>query len=155
MREDQVARAACDATLAQLAELTAALRILEHDCELELETIRARYADDLARLTEAIKAQDGRLRTLMREHRGVLFDGVDKIRLTHGSLLYKKGWKLTIKKGALAAIKEHGWTEAVKVAESVDRDVVMEWPEERIAAIGGTKRLAEEYNYELYSGESG
>jgi hypothetical protein len=149
MTEEKIIRTACDAQLAELAELVAAKGAVEARCQAEMKAVRARHADEIARLTQAVAAGDRRLRELMREHRGVLFDGVDKVHLTHGSLLYKKGWKLTLTKGALEAIKEQGWMEAVSIAESVDRDVVMTWPEERIAAIGGKKRLAEEYNYEL------
>ncbi|MFH2012582.1 MAG: host-nuclease inhibitor Gam family protein [Pseudomonadota bacterium] len=121
---------------------------LEKQAEAEMAVIRERYEPELGLLKEQLVELDKKIIFLMKENKGLLFDGRDKIALANGILLYAKERKVTLPRDVIAKIEEYGFVEAVKIAKSVDRAMVEKWPEERLFLIGGKKKLVEKFGYD-------
>jgi phage host-nuclease inhibitor protein Gam len=141
-----------DAYLEDMADIRARIEALEERAEAEMEAVRARYGPQVQDLRGYLARVEKGLVALMKRERDVIFDGRDKVVLSHGALLH--GWeeRTRIPRDALEKVKELGWTEAVKVVESLDRAVVERWPVERLAAIGAERKAVEVYKYELSGG---
>lgn len=138
-----------DAFLEDMGEIAARIEALERQAEADMEAIRARYAPILQQLREEFKGIEKDLIRLMKHETAALFDGSEKVALPHGVLIHGKEFKVRIPRDALERIEAMGWTEAVKIAKSVDRGVVEKWPVERLEMIGATRRLVEKFAYEL------
>lgn len=131
------------------------LSVVTSKAEEEIARIRAGYGPDMEGYRKDIEQREKELKTLAKKHRGDLFDGDDKVTLENGILLYTKGSKVRIPKGALERIKTwiasgmEGFKEGIKTVESVNRPVVEKWPDEKLAVIGAEKKQVESFSYEL------
>ncbi|RLC25049.1 MAG: hypothetical protein DRH56_06040 [Deltaproteobacteria bacterium] len=142
-------REKADAILRDLTRFGNSLRMVREDAEAELERIREKYRPEIDHLETAIKRLDKELKTLMKKSDPDIFDGDEQVALDNGLLLRTEAEKVRIPRDALARIEARGWTEAVRVAKSVDRGVVSQWPDARLAVIGAERRAVVEYNYEI------
>ena len=116
----------------RLAEIIA--RTAERDALLaEYETARKEVDKKFAARLEAFEALKGSaekaLIQTMKFNKSLLFDGTDVVNLAHGSLIRNVGDKVSIPHTALDACKLFGYTEAIKVVESLDRDAIEKWPD--------------------------
>ena len=143
------ARREADELLEQMAQDTFWIERKQAEAEAEMAAVRARYEGDLALLKAALDRKEKELAKLMRAEKKVLFDGIDKVKLAHGILLYARELKVKIPRDALERIEEQGWVEAVNVVKTVNRAVVEQWPEERLVVIGAQRKPKESFSYEL------
>lgn len=118
--------------------------------EADLAVIRAGYTADLETLTEGKGHFEKTLKKFALKNRVDLFgvDG-DKVSLSHGIILYAKADKVTIPKDAIDRITALGWKEGIKNVPTIDRPVIEAWNEEKLAAIGATKKPKEVISWEL------
>ena len=138
-----------DSLLGDLSAAVAKLRAIEQEVERQIEYVREEYAENMKYYRGQIRMFEGDLTAIMKTNRDLLFSGQDKIDLLHGLLLYARGPHVVIPKDALGRIKEQGWIEGIRVAESVDRGIVTGWPDEMLAVIGAKRTMKEMYSYEL------
>lgn len=138
-----------DGLLENLADAMNRLARVEADIEAEMEEVRAKYAAALRFYQRLIQESEHSLMQFMKQNRDELFADKDKVELLHGLLLYARGPHVSIPRNALGKIEEMGWIEAVRVAKSVARDVVQQWPDERLEVIGAKRTIKETYSYEL------
>lgn len=127
----------------------------------DLAAIEARYAFWVAKLKagHAAKAQpikdhmadlENDLRNLCKAQHSALFGDGDRRDLDNGSLLSRLSRHVVKAKCVTPELLESlGYGEAVKVAKSVDWDLVSAWPVEKLTAIGTKRQEKQEYDYEL------
>lgn len=132
-----------------IAHLSQDIEQIEAAAIQETTAITEKYNKRLAPLVAARKELDKRITQTMKGNVSEIFDGADKVTLDHGILLHLEKMKVTIPRDALEKIEDNGWNEAVKIAKSVDRAVVKNWPEERLVVIGAKKTLKDVYEYEI------
>lgn len=142
-------RAEADGLLAEIAEIRARIERFEKAYERDLEQVRQEYEIFITPQREDLAAREKALVRLMKKQTAEIFDGHDKVTLPHGWLLHERGEHVTIPRDALERIEAKGWLDAVKVAKSVDREVVEKWPVERLFAIGAERKPTEKFEYEL------
>lgn len=138
-----------DLLLARIARAQADVARTEGFVAEEIQAVKAKWGDALAAYQAELKGASAALVRLMKGNKGDLFDASDRVALGNGVLIYAKGSKVKVPKGALEAIEAQGWLEAVKVVKSVDRDVVAAWPVERLVVIGAERQAVETFAYEL------
>lgn len=138
-----------DGLLKELGELRDLVRVMEEKAQADMESIRQRYAVFIQPALERFKEQEKELIKLMKRNKKAIFAEEDKIKLEHGILLHGEEDKVIIPRGALEAIEALGWDEAIKVATSLDREVVEGWPDERLERIGATRKPVEKFEYEV------
>jgi hypothetical protein len=100
--------------------------------------------DNLSRLETELK-------TLAREHHPDFFGESEscRVELPHGALLFALERRVKRARGVLENLKAEGFTQAVKIAESVDWDLLETWPEERLWLVGTERKTKEVYAYEV------
>lgn len=126
-----------------------ALATIKADAEEELERVRYKYAAAIAEHMDRFKSLGKEVKALGKENKGEVFGSGDRAEFRNGLLVWGSSMKVQIPRDALGKIEAAGWMEAVKVAKSVDRDVVQAWPDERLEAIGAKQRVVETVEYEL------
>lgn len=126
------------------------LEMVQHVIDAEIIAIRNKYAETLdIKLTGKANAEKA-LKKFALKNRVELFglEG-DKVSLSHGIILYSKADKITIPKDAIDRITALGWKEGIKNVPTIDRPVIEAWNDEKLAAIGATKKPKEEISWEL------
>lgn len=123
---------------------------IEACIEEAISKIRDQYAGDLAVLKELKVAAEKALKKFALKNRVDLFgvDG-DKVSLSHGIILYAKEDKVTIPKDAIDRITALGWEEGIKKVPTIDRPAIEKWNDEKLAAIGASKKPKEEISWEI------
>jgi len=137
-----------DSLLREIRKTSDRIGEIESQAEAELAAIRERYEASLGTLKSQLAELDKEIVFLMKQNKGPLFDGRDKIALANGILLYTKEIKVSLPRDAVTRIEEQGWPEAIKIAKSVDRAIVEQWPDERLFMVGGKKKLMEKFGYD-------
>lgn len=138
-----------DALLAELANAKIALAASEAQATREMRQTQDDWQQVLTPLKERVQLLDKQVLSLAKKHRVTLFDGADRVDLPHGALLHT--WQESVKKarGVLENLKALGLAEAVKVVESVNWDIMADWPEDRLIAVGTERVRKEIFAYEL------
>jgi phage host-nuclease inhibitor protein Gam len=142
-------RAQAESHLKDIAYLKAHIEVKEQAYTAEVEKLKEKYLPEINALEDSLAMEDKALVSLMKKNKDNLFDGEDKIKLSCGVLLHTTEYRLTLPRDALGRIKENGWIEAIRVTESIAREIVERWPIERIVAVGGDKKLKEKFEYEV------
>jgi hypothetical protein len=117
--------------------------------EAEIEKLRHRSRVLLAPFYAALAEHEKELLALMKREKDEIFGKLDRVELRNGVLLHGEEVKISIPRNALGKIEACGWEEAIRVAKSVDRSVVESWSDERLSAIGATRKPVESFSYEL------
>jgi len=138
-----------DTTLALIRERKSKIDTLESEAEQAIKTTAEMYQQALSPLKKELESLEKLLIKTMKREKRTLFAGRDIVQLHNGILLYSKEQKVKIPRDALGKVKEAGFTEAVKVAESLDRAIVESWPDEKLFLIGAERKPTETFNYEL------
>ena len=140
---------ASDIALADIADCCKRIDALKAEAEASVSVIQANYAAMLAPQQAQLARNVAWLKDTMKSNKAVLFDGTDIVRLVNGSLIHSTADKVSIPRDALAKCKELGYAEVIKIAESLDRDAVEKWPDERLILIGAERKSKEEFSYDL------
>jgi hypothetical protein len=142
-------QARADELLAEIAEAEEWTGNLESAFEQDVEALKQRYEHVLKVQRERLECSVRTLMRLMKKHKGVLFDAGDKMALPHGVLIREEGWKVRIPRGTVERLEALGWEDGLKIAKSLDREKIEKWDDERLAAIGASKKPSEEFGYEV------
>jgi len=135
--------------LGEIAALKYQIGFIEKEANEQIERITARYGEQLKPFMDSLAEKEKEIRSLMKSRTAEIFEGADKVTLPTGILMHTKELKTTIPRDALKKIEEQGWTEAIRIAKSVDRPVVESWPEERLVVIGAKRKLVDKFGYEI------
>jgi hypothetical protein len=138
-----------DKLLSEIKEVRKTLAQGQAKAEAELQAVTEGYQKALGPLQEELKGLEKELVKLMKVHKGDIFDGIDKVRLEHGFLLYLKELKLKLPKDALARIEAQGLEDGIRISKSLDRAAIEKWSTEKLFLIGGERKLKESFEYEV------
>jgi len=142
-------REMADRLLEDIAETTMEVGALEAKAQAEIDAIQERCGPKIQELRSSLAGLDKDLKKLMKKEVAAIFEGDDKVALPHGWLIHGREDHVTIPRDALQKLENLGWNEAIKVAKSVDRDMVEKWPVEKLFAIGAEKNPVDKWGYEI------
>jgi len=135
--------------LGYMRDLTVRISFIKEEIEQQLAKIRENYQEEITNLQGKLDCAEKQLIACLKRNKSELFNKTEKVTLPHGIVIYTKEPQLKLPKNAVENIEKLGWSEAIKIAKSVDREMVEKWPIERIIAIGGDKKPKEKFEYEL------
>lgn len=124
---------------------------MNREVERRIEEIKSTFSAAIQADEEELKRLDKELIALMKANEAELFDDTDQVNLDTGILLLGEGDHVKIPRDALEKIEAQGWTEAINVVKSVDREVVEAWPVERLTVIGAEKKPVKNFSYEIFA----
>ncbi len=142
-----------DAILQDIADLTVRLSAAQVEAETEMAEVRSRHQATIEALTTDLKQAEQDLAKHAVGNRGSIFGEADRVDLTSGSLLIKDERRVKRVRSMLDSLKKQGLTYAVRVAESVDWDIVSGF-DDNLLRLLGTKRVPKPvFSYTLASRE--
>lgn len=146
--------AQAEGVLAELAEIDRSLELAKAAMNEEIDgakaTARAAAEPLEARRKELVIA----LEAFATHNKAALFAKKKSLDLGFGVIGFRLASRLkTVAKTTwgqvLEALKSYGFTEAIRVKEEVDRDVMRDWPAERLATVGVTRETADDFYIEI------
>lgn len=146
-RTEHHARA--DAILQMIAMSESRIQEVEREATAAISSIKEEYSQRLVPVQDELARLQKLLRDHMKKRREVLFDGTDRVGLVNGALLYRLEQRVKRARGVLKKLEENGFTDAVKIAKSVDWDALEKWPIERLMLVGTERVQKEFFEYEI------
>lgn len=143
-------RERADKLLLGLKMFTASMDRLAYDAAEEIDKVRLKYDEMIKPIKESIALTDKELRKLAKQNKIDLFDGRDRVDLKNGALLYTIEKHVKRAKGILERLKEQGFTDAIRIAESVNWDEIDKWPDEQLKKVGTERVEKERFEYEIF-----
>lgn len=144
--------AEADRLLAEYRLARGNLGILEAELQAQIEDLKREWEERLRPNREHLGVLDEQIRSLERQHQALFFGDAESCRVTlpHGVLLYDRGDYVVKKRGVTPErLESLGYPEAVKIAKSVDWDLLAAWPEEKLWAVGTERKIKETFGYEV------
>ena len=139
-----------DALLAEIALVQHELNTQQQIAQAAVDKVLAVFKTKEQALQDRLKSMDKALKNYGKKHMAALFDGKDKVNLTHGALLIQETSRVIRKRTVTPAILEHhGFDAAVKIAKSVDWDQLEHWPTEQLILVGTERKAKTTVEYEL------
>ena len=143
-------RERADKLLLGLKMFTGSMDRLLYDAAAEINKVRAKYDDLIKPIKESLALTDKELRKLAKGNKAELFEDSDRVDLENGALLYTLEKRVKRAKGMLKRLKEQGFKDVIRIAESVNWDEIDKWSDKKLKKVG-TERIEEErFEYEIF-----
>jgi hypothetical protein len=136
-----------DVLLSQIRPLELEITDLEAKAQAEIDAVKKKYAR-IGKAKAEMEAKGKELTKLLKKKSKAIYGGKDLVLTKYGKLTLSEGEAVSVPKDALEAIKREGWMEAVRITEKIDKTVIEKWPDERLAAIGATRKPKTTYGWE-------
>lgn len=138
-----------DDLLIRIAEAEGLIKDDANAMAREIDAIKEQYGSKINYWRRIMKDLEKDLVKLMKTNSAEIFDGEDRVELTHGSLLFQIEERVKKAKGVLEKLEEQGFTDALEISKKVNWDELEKWPVERLALVGTERKRKEVFTYEL------
>jgi phage host-nuclease inhibitor protein Gam len=144
--------AEADKLLGQAAILTAALEVIQEECQVEAAALVAKHKEKGAPVKKELEKVGKQIAAYAKKHQVDLFEGRDRIDLLNGALLHQESSHVVKPRGVdmLARLKDLHVTDGIKITEMVDWDKIEQWPDDRLIEIGTERVKDDKFAYELF-----
>ena len=139
---------AVDAVLAEIAGIKRGLDRIDLDLAEGIDDLRARAAAEAEPLKQRLSALENGLLAFAEYNRPELFRTKKSVDLVFGSIGFRKSTRISLKRTTLEKLMELGFDEAVRVKRSVDREVLLTWPDERLELVEARRVVQDKFWYE-------
>jgi len=146
---------AADNALREIGELNRKLQAIDADKADRIDAIKADAKAQAEPVQERVKTLEAGLELFALIHKDELFADRKTRTLVFGEIGFRKSTKLkTLTKWTwekvLGAIKDFGFLDAVRIKESVDKDALKQWPDDRLEMVGVVRHEADAFGYDTY-----
>lgn len=141
-----------DDLLCEIVNLDETIKHFMDAYEAEKKRLDQSYAATLAPLENDREDAAKRLISLMKKKKDVIFRDGDIVYRPLGTLGHSISHPVAYPRSydpVIALLEEKGYTDAVKVKKSLDKDMIEKWPDDRLADVGLERKPKEEFTYDL------
>ena len=140
--------------LKEYGELKRITQDIESRLNDDIASLKAQAAEEAAQHTTRMSALENGLDAFSEAHKTDIFKDRRSVTLDYGTLGYRKSTELATVKGAtwktvLGKLKELAFKEAIRTKEEPDKDIISQWPEERLALVGCERKEKDTFWFEL------
>lgn len=142
--------------LAEIAEIDRAIEAANSQLNQDIDNLKKGVQEDITPLAERKECLGLGLANFAELSKSELFKDRKSKDLDFGTIGYRKSTSLaTIKKlcstwkEVLGKLKEYGFKEAIRIKEEPDKEIIAEWPKERLDLVGVQRVEKDEFYYEV------
>lgn len=134
------------AAVGEIAALDRSIQAVEADMQAEIEVAKARAGARAEGLRSRRKELADAVGVFARLNKGTLFRDVRTLDLVYGKIGFRLSTpSIVLDNGvteamSLTRLHELGMTDGIRVREELARDVLLSWPDERLALAGVKRR---------------
>ena len=121
---------------------------------VQIDTIKQAYEEKVQEYKKQIKQKELLIKEFTTDKRDQL-DGKTKD-LTFGKVGFRKSTKLQLPKAldkVIAALRKRGMEDCISVKETVNKDILKQYDEQRILEVGGSLKVEDAFWYETKQAE--
>ncbi len=142
------------AALAELAALERELAGIEADMNETIDRVKNNADAEAAPHQERRRELSAALNGFAEVNKSELFARRKSLELPHGVIGFRQSTSLVARTKVkmaqvLEKLKDLGWTEAVKTTEGVNKEVMREWSDSRLEAVGMERRVVDQFFVEI------
>ena len=138
-----------DAVLKRLAELNNNIKKIEAETDNKINEIKEAAKKEAEPILQEIEALEHSLAVYSEYNKEELFKDKKTIELTFGLFGFRQSTSISIKKNTLELLKQHGFKEAIKIKESVNKEVMREWSDERLNLVNAKRVVKDSFWVEV------
>ena len=140
--------------LAKIATHQRELAAIEGEMNNDIDRIKAAAKAKAADHEEKVKALEGGIQAFSEMKKDDLFKKTRSIPLNFGTIGFRKSTSLKpmVKNTwamVLGMLKERGLNTAIRVSESVNKEVLSEWPDDRLGTVSVRRVSTDQFWYEV------
>ena len=147
-----------DRLFASLVQFDEQIAEINDKYERDTNSITLHYSELLAPIEDDHKAHSKALQALIKKRSTELFDhpdsAEDKVYTALGVALRQIGEKLKASKQTLALCESQGFDDAIKIAKTLDRAKLAEWPADKLAMVEAEMKGFVDYGFEVKEAKS-
>lgn len=137
-----------------IAEAQNEIAMMEAGMNVQIDTIKQAYEEKVQEYKKQIKQKELLIKEFTTDKRDQL-DGKTKD-LTFGKVGFRKSTKLQLPKAldkVIAALRKRGMEDCISVKETVNKDILKQYDEQRILEVGGSLKVEDAFWYETKQAE--
>lgn len=139
-----------DELLARIGKAKAEYEKVNRQWDAAIKELERQYGQRAREAKEQVRALEKQLVKHAKKHRIEVFGDRDRADLSAGALIWSVIRRVKRKKDvSVDRLKELGFTDGIKVVESVFWDRLETWPDEKLIAAGTERVTKESVEYEL------
>jgi phage host-nuclease inhibitor protein Gam len=138
-----------DSVLKRLSELNNTLKKLEAETDDMINEIKKTAKENAEPIIKEMEELEHSLAIYSEYNKEELFKDKKTIELTFGQFGFRQSTSISVKKNTLDLLKEHGFREAIKVKESVNKDILRDWSDERLALVNAKRVVKDSFWVEV------
>ena len=150
--------AEANGVLAEIGALKRQKERIDQDLSDQVDQLKAEAEAKAAPILERIAKLENGLLAFAEYNKADVFGERRSKELTHGVLGYRKSTEIATKPGhtlamVLGRLKELGFTAGIRTTETVNKDELRTWPEERLDLVGAKRKEKDTFWYEVHETE--
>lgn len=130
-----------DHTLHKIADLRATIRQAEAEADIAVNAIKDKLKETCTPMLDEISSLEKSLAVYSEYNKEELFKDKKTIELTFGLFGFRKSTSISVKRDTIDLLKEHGFTDAIRLKETPNKEVLGEWSEDRLKLVHVTRRV--------------
>ena len=137
-----------------IAEAQNEIAMMEAGMNVQIDTIKQAYEEKVQEYKKQIKQKELLIKEFTTDKRDQL-DGKTKD-LTFGKVGFRKSTKLQLPKAldkVIAALRKRGMEDCISVKETVNKDILKQYDEQRILEVGGSLKVEDAFWHETKQAE--
>jgi len=134
-----------DQVLHQIADLRATIRQAEAEADIAVNAVKDKLKATCTPMIDEINALEKSLSVYSEYNKEELFKDKKTIELTFGLFGFRQSTSISAKKETVDLLKEHGFTEAIRTKATVNKDVMKEWSDERLALVHARRTSKDQF----------
>jgi phage host-nuclease inhibitor protein Gam len=144
----------CNQRLAELAEIEREMDAINYSLNEAIDLAKQEAKGAAQPLEERREQLEAALAAYAEYNKPTLFDSKKTIELLHGRFGYRKSTAIKPMKGfriadVIEKIKVLGLKNALRTKESLNKDVMGEWADAQLNAVGAQREVQEKFWYEV------
>jgi phage host-nuclease inhibitor protein Gam len=136
---------AADDTLRRIAEAKAEIAKLEGKVNLRLDEVKDRFRTDCEPLLAEIAKLEKSLSVYAEYNRCELFKDKKTLELIFGFIGYRQSTSISITKDTLGLLEKYGYTNAIAIKKTVDKEAMRDWDDERLELVAATRNVDDKF----------
>ncbi len=138
-----------DLVLRRIAELNNIVKKIEADADEEINRIKEAAKKEAEGILDEIEALEHSLAIFSEYNKEELFKDKKTIELTFGLFGFRQSTSISIKKDTLELLKQHGFKEAIKIKESVNKEIMRDWSDEKLKLVNAKRVVKDSFWVEV------
>ncbi|MBF0340216.1 MAG: host-nuclease inhibitor Gam family protein [Magnetococcales bacterium] len=143
-----------DQVMGEMAEIKRSIEQIEGEMNAAIDQAKAASDARAEPLRKRLSAMENGLAVFAEHNREALFAAKRTLEMVFGAMGFRKSTELTtVAKTTwamvLGRLKELAFSEAIRIKEEANKDVMREWPDERLTLVGARRVEKDTFWYEL------